>query len=331
MKGEFVSYIYFSVLSIDTRKNMEIIIGKTSGFCYGVKNAVEQTRKQLKEYLTEDKASQEIIYCLGELVHNRQVIENLEKQGMQVIEKLEDIPEPQGKKVIIRAHGVPKQIYEKAKELGISLIDLSCPNVLAIHKIAQNYKKQDFYLLYVGEKTHPESIGTVSFCGENVSIIENLEQVEEAIQKLAQSGKKHLLLFAQTTFSLEKFEKIVENVQNRLKQKELEEKENENSQIEVVVKNTICNATKLRQEETEKIAKQVDAMIIIGGKNSANTKKLFDIACTYCKKAYGIESKKELLEEDVEQLKVCKTIGIMAGASTPQESVEEVVGLLESL
>ena len=305
---------------------MEIIIGKTSGFCYGVKNAVEQTRKQLKEYLTEDKASQEIIYCLGELVHNRQVIENLEKQGMQVIEKLEDIPEPQGKKVIIRAHGVPKQIYEKAKELGISLIDLSCPNVLAIHKIAQNYKKQDFYLLYVGEKTHPESIGTVSFCGENVSIIENLEQVEEAIQKLAQSGKKHLLLFAQTTFSLEKFEKIVENVQNKL-----EEKENENSPIEVVVKNTICNATKLRQEETEKIAKQVDAMIIIGGKNSANTKKLFDIACTYCKKAYGIETKQDLSKQDLEQLRICTKIGIMAGASTPQESVKEVVGLLESL
>ena len=226
---------------------------------------------------------------------------------------------------------MPKQIYEKAKELGISLIDLSCPNVLAIHKIAQNYKKQDFYLLYVGEKTHPESIGTVSFCGENVSIIENLEQVEEAIQKLAQSGKKHLLLFAQTTFSLEKFEKIVENVQNRLKQKALEENENENSQIEVVVKNTICNATKLRQEETEKIAKQVDAMIIIGGKNSANTKKLFDIACTYCKKAYGIETKQDLSKQDLEQLRICTKIGIMAGASTPQESVKEVVGLLESL
>lgn len=308
---------------------MEIIIGKTSGFCYGVKNAVEQTRKQLKEYLTEDKASQEIIYCLGELVHNRQVIENLEKQGMQVIEKLEDVPEPQGKKVIIRAHGVPKTIYEKAKELGICLIDLSCPNVLAIHKIAQNYQEQDFYLFYIGEQKHPESIGTISFCGENVSIIENLEQVEEAMQKLAQSGKKHLLLFAQTTFSLEKFEKIVENVQNRLKQKALEE--NENSQIEVVVKNTICNATKLRQEETEKIASEVDAMIIIGGKNSANTKKLFDIASTHCKKAYGIETKQDLSKQDIEQLKTCKKVGIMAGASTPQESVEEVVGLLESL
>ena len=293
---------------------MKIIIGKTSGFCYGVKNAVEQTRKQL----TEHKESKEIIYCLGELVHNRQVIENLEKQGMQVIEKLEDIPEPQGKKVIIRAHGVPKPIYEKAKELGISLIDLSCPNVLAIHKIAQNYQEQDFYLFYVGEKAHPESIGTISFCGDNVSIIEDLEQVEEAIQKLAQSGKEHLLLFAQTTFSLEKFEKIVEMVKDRLKQ-----------DVKVIVKNTICNATKLRQEETEKIANQVDAMIIIGGKNSANTKKLFDIACTHCEKTYGIESKKELSKADVEQLKEYKTIGIMAGASTPQESVEEVLALLE--
>ncbi len=306
---------------------MKIMVGKTSGFCYGVKNAIEQTRKQLAEYQTEDKKRQEIIFCLGELVHNKQVIENLEKQGMQVREKLEDIPEPQGKKVIIRAHGVPKKIYEKAKELGISLIDLSCSNVLAIHKIAQNYQEQDFYLFYVGEKIHPESIGTISFCGENVSIIENLEQVEEAMQKFMQSGKKHLLLFAQTTFSLEKFEKIVENVQNRLKQKE--SKENKNLQIEVVVKNTICNATKLRQEETEKIAKQVDAMIIIGGKNSANTKKLFDIACIHCKKAYGIESKQDLSKQDMEQLKACKKVGIMAGASTPQESVKEVVALLE--
>ena len=310
---------------------MEVIIGKTSGFCYGVKNAVEQTRKQLIEQLIEDKTNQKTIYCLGELVHNKQVIENLEKQGMQVIEKLGDIPEPQEKKVIIRAHGVPKQIYEKAKELGICLIDLTCPNVLAIHKTAQNYKEQDYYLFYIGEKTHPESIGTISFCGKNVSIIENLEQIEEAMQKLEQSDKKHILLFAQTTFSLEKFKKIVENVQNRVKQKALEEKENENLPIEVVVKNTICNATKLRQEETEKIAQQVDAMIIIGGKNSANTKKLFDIACTYCKKAYGIENKQELSKQDIEQLKTCQKIGIMAGASTPKESVEEVVEILEKI
>ena len=106
------------------------MVGKTSGFCYGVKNAIEQTRKQLAEYQTEDKKSQEIIFCLGELVHNKQVIENLEKQGMQVIEKLEDIPEPQGKKVIIRAHGVPKKIYEKAKELGMN--DTTFKNCLGI-------------------------------------------------------------------------------------------------------------------------------------------------------------------------------------------------------
>lgn len=282
---------------------MEIIIGKTSGFCAGVLNAVTKAEKEL------DK-EQGKIYCLGELVHNRQVVEKLEAKGLETIENIEESK----KKTIIRAHGIAKEIYKIANKKRIELIDLTCPKVLQIHSIAEEYSQKGYYIILVGVENHPESIGTISFCGEKSYLLKDKEDILDAINKLNESKTNKLLVIAQTTYSLKKFEEIVNELEKLLKDK-----------CEIEVKNTICSATRLRQEETEKISKEVDAMIIVGGKNSSNTKKLYDIAKTNCMNTILVETVKEL---NINDMKRYKKIGIMAGASTPNESVEEIKNML---
>lgn len=278
---------------------MEIVLGKTAGFCYGVKNAVSSAEEKLKKHKK--------LYCLGELVHNGEVIRNLEKLGLKVVEKLED----SDSKVIIRAHGIAKEIYHKAKKMNIELFDFTCPKVLKIHDIAQEYADKGYFIFLIGGKCHPESIGTISFCGNNSYVIETKEQIEDGIKLLEESKIKKLLVIVQTTFSLEKFNSFVQEIHQKISQN-----------IEVEVKNTICNATKIRQEETEKISKAVNCMIIIGGKNSSNTKKLYEIAKKNCNNTIIIETKNEIEKKQVEGF---EKIGIMAGASTPKESIDEVI------
>ena len=278
---------------------MEIILGKTAGFCYGVKNAVSNTEEKLKEYKK--------LSCLGELVHNGEVIRRLEKLGLNIVDKLED----SDNKLIIRAHGITKQTYNQAKEMNIELLDYTCPKVLKIHQIANEYASKGFFIFLIGGKNHPESIGTISFCGENSCLIETKKQIGEAVDVLKKSNIKKLLVIVQTTFSIEKFESFVKEIKSQI-----------SDDIELEVKNTICNATKIRQEETENISKIVDCMIIIGGKNSSNTRKLYDIAKKNCENTFIIETK-----DEIDRNQVCHfdRIGIMAGASTPRESIEEVI------
>lgn len=283
---------------------MEIIIGKTAGFCYGVKRAVEGSLKE-----TSDKQ----IYCLGELVHNKQVMNEIEKQGIKLIEDINEVPN--NSKVIIRAHGVVKEIYEIAKEKNIELVDYTCPNVLKIHEVASKYKKENYYIFVIGNKTHPETIGTISYCGNNYSCIETVDDINDSIERLKASKIKDLLLIVQTTFSEAKFKLIKEKIEETI------------NGINIVVKNTICAATSTRQKETENLSKEVDCMIIIGGKNSSNTKKLYELAEKNCQKAIAIETKEELNKEEL--LKY-KKIGIMAGASTPKKNIDEVVELLNT-
>lgn len=283
---------------------MEIIIGKTAGFCYGVKRAVEGSLKE-----TSDKQ----IYCLGELVHNKQVMNEIEKQGIKLIEDINEVPN--NSKVIIRAHGVVKEIYEIAKEKNIELVDYTCPNVLKIHEVASKYKKENYYIFVIGNKTHPETIGTISYCGNNYSCIETEDDINDSIESLKESKIKDLLLIVQTTFSEAKFKLIKEKIEEKI------------NDINIVVKNTICAATSTRQKETENLSKEVDCMIIIGGKNSSNTKKLYELAEKNCQKAIAIETKEELNKEEL--LKY-KKIGIMAGASTPKKNIDEVVELLNT-
>lgn len=284
---------------------MEIIIGKTAGFCFGVSNAVNKT----KDALIEKKH----LYCLGELVHNKEVTKELQAEGTVFINKIEEAKE----NVIIRAHGEPKKTYEIAKELGLQIIDLTCPKVIKIHDIATKYAKNGFYIFLIGQKNHAETIGTKSYCGKNADVIEKKEDLTEAINNFKETNIKKLLIISQTTFSLEEFESISKKV------KELIEKD-----IQLEIRNTICSATKLRQEETNKISKEVEAMIIIGGKHSSNTNKLFNIAKCNCENTFLIENEKEL---NVNNVKKYKKIGIMAGASTPQKSIKSVVELLNAL
>lgn len=283
---------------------MEYMVGKTAGFCYGVKHAVEEATKELEK--------SKKVYCLGELVHNHQVIGELEKKGMKFITTMEDAKG----KTIIRAHGIPKELYQIARKKEIPLLDLTCPNVLKIHEKAENYQKQDCYIFLIGVKDHPENVGTISFCGKDSCIIEKEEEIEEGIQKVRDSKKKTLVILVQTTFHLEKFQQIVTEIEERLNQ----------DGIKIIVENTICNATRIRQEETEQLAKKVEHMIIIGGKNSSNTKKLYEMAKKNCTNTIMIEKAEEL---EIEMLKQIKKVGIMAGASTPKKSIEEVIAVLE--
>ena len=284
---------------------MEIIVGKNAGFCYGVKRAVEGAKEELQK--------SDEIYCLGEIVHNKDVVNDLENKGINFIEDINDA----GGTTLIRAHGIPKSVYNYVESNNIIIKDYTCPKVLNIHNIAEEYAKKGYFIILTGSKTHPENIGTVSYCGFNYYVIETEEDIKYALEYLKKSNINKILVISQTTFSTEKFEVIINKI------KELLPKE-----IELVVKNTICSATKVRQLETQELAKKVDKMIIIGGKNSSNTKKLFEIAKKYCESSFCIENEQDL---DITFFNNTDKIGIMAGASTPQKSIDLVINKLNNL
>ncbi len=277
---------------------MEIILGKTAGFCFGVKTAVEEAKKQIKE--------NEEICCLGEIVHNKNVIKDLESIGIKFIKNVE---EAKGT-VIIRAHGATKDTYKKIEQMDLKIKDLTCPKVLKIHKIAEEYSKDGFFIILIGIKEHPEAVATISFCGENSYILQEKDEIEQAVEIIKKSKISNILIVAQTTYNSKKFDDIAQILKNKLVDKN------------VVIQKTICNATEIRQKETIEISKQVDMMIIIGDKKSSNTSKLYDISKEYCKKGIWVENADEL---DLEQLDGINKVGIMAGASTPKEDIEKII------
>jgi len=285
---------------------MEIIIGKTAGFCFGVANAVNKTREQL--------TNKKNIFCLGELVHNKQVTEELEAEGLVFIDDIEIAKQD----VIIRAHGEKKETYSKANELGLNVIDLTCPKVTKIHKIAEEYVNKGYYIFLIGNKKHPETVATISYCNDYSYIVENEEDIEEALQNLYQSRINKLAILSQTTFSLDNFNKIIDLVSKKIKDKN----------IELQVRKTICDATRLRQEETKELSSKVDMMIIIGGRHSSNTNKLYEIAKINCQNSILIENSTEINKDEIKKY---NKIGIMAGASTPKKSIESVVEMLNEL
>lgn len=279
---------------------MEVILGKTAGFCYGVKRAVDEAKKELELEKKE-------VYCLGKIVHNENVVENLKKKGLRVIAKIEDAKD----KVIIRAHGVEKEVYKKAKELNLKLVDLTCPKVLKIHKIVEEYTNKGFFILLVGNKKHPEIIGIKSYCSKNAFIIEDKADIDLSIENIKKSEIKDVLVISQTTYNSKKFDDIVKIVKENLNQNE----------YNINVNKTICPATEFRQKETEEIAKEVDYMIIVGDKKSSNTNKLYEIAKRYCEKTVFIDNIKQL---NIQEVKRTNKVGIMAGASTPEEDIKIV-------
>lgn len=284
---------------------MEIIVAKSSGFCFGVRNAVNGAEHELENNDSE-------VYCLGELIHNEEIIKSLEKKGLITVDDISDVKNT----AIIRAHGVAKDVYEIAKSRNIRLLDFTCPNVLKIHKIAEEYSNSGYFIFLLGIKTHPETIGTISFCGDNSCIIESPDDISLSMKLFENSGCKDLLVISQTTFSVSLFNDIVSEIKSMI-----------SHNINLEIKNTICNATSIRQKEAEEIAKNVDMMIIIGGKHSSNTKKLYEVSSRYCKNSLLIQTKDDLENVD---LKGFDRIGIVAGASTPQNIIDDVVAFCKN-
>ena len=279
---------------------MDVILGKTAGFCGGVKNSVDKASEILKEHKK--------VYCLGELVHNNTVINNLEEKGIIFVDNITDVP--RGENVIFRAHGVTRDTYNIARDNELNVFDLTCPKVLKIHDQIDQYINDGYFVLLVGEAKHPEVVGSLSFTSGNGIVIENLDDLELKYDEY--KNKDKIVLLSQTTYSVSKFEEINGKI------KELAP--------DVLINNTICNATSLRQEETSRLSLDVDFMIIIGGKKSSNTQKLFSIAQ---------ENVDSVVIETVDDLDLdlskYKKIGVMAGASTPKENIDEVLDYLNSL
>ena len=276
---------------------MEVNKAKTAGFCFGVKRAVDTVYNEAK------KAGDEKIYTYGPIIHNMEVVKDLEKKGVHTLWSEEELDALEEGTVIIRSHGVAKRIYDKMEEKGLTVVDATCPFVKKIHNIAKKESDAGNHVIIIGDPDHPEVQGIKGWAGDNVTVINNLEDASEFTLK----SDKNIAIVAQTTYNFNKFKDLVEMISQK--------------GYNINVLNTICNATKDRQKEAREIADMVDAMIVIGDKHSSNTQKLFEICSNACENTYFIQTLEDL---DLNQLKSFKTVGITAGASTPNNIIEEV-------
>ncbi len=277
---------------------MEVVLAKTAGFCFGVSRAVEQVYEQL------EKNQGVPIYTFGPIVHNEEVVEDLKSKGVQVINTEEELAAVEEGIVIIRAHGVAKRIYDLLERNGVTVVDATCPFVKKIHKKVQESSRAGREIIIAGNPVHPEVQGIIGWCETPVTVIEQPEDVE----RHQWDPEKEYCLVAQTTYHYQKFINIIEILKKVL--------------YNIICENTICNATHERQAEAAQIASTVDAMIVIGGRNSSNTQKLYEICRGKCKDTYYIQTVDGL---DTGWLTSMKKVGITAGASTPRNIIQEVV------
>ena len=275
---------------------MKVIKAKTAGFCFGVKRAVDTVYEQA------DTCGGPI-YTYGPIIHNEEVVKDLESRGVSVIRSEEELERITEGTVIIRSHGVEKRICERLLGKGIRIVDATCPFVKKIHNIVEKESAEGKYILIIGNPDHPEVIGIRGWAGSNVSVIQNADDIE----KVDFSKNKKICVVSQTTFNYNKFQDLVEIIKKK--------------SYDISVLNTICNATKERQTEARSIAESVDAMIVIGDKHSSNTQKLYEICRNACNNTYYIQTLDDL---DLNQLGSVETVGITAGASTPNNIIEEV-------
>ena len=276
---------------------MKITLAKSAGFCFGVKRAVETVYEEIKQ-------ANAPIYTFGPIIHNEEVVADLEKKGVVVVNSMEELKDKPKGTVIIRAHGVEQTVYHEIESLGFRIVDATCPFVLKIHRLVEKYSKEDYHVVIIGNEQHPEVIGIKSWSGAEVTTV--LSSKEEAGNFVPVNGRK-VCIVSQTTFNYNKFQELVEIICKK--------------GYDIIVLNTICNATEERQTEAAKIAKEVDAMIVIGGKTSSNTQKLFEICKSECENTYYIQTIKDL---ELSQLESVDNVGITAGASTPNNIIEEV-------
>ena len=279
---------------------MKIILAKTAGFCFGVNNAVDIAYNLLRE-------RKDNIYMLGSIIHNEQVVDDLKQKGMNEISSVSEAGN--SGKIIIRAHGVSPDIYEESEARQLEIVDATCPYVNKIHTLVSEKHKQGYTIVIAGDKNHPEVKGINGWCENKAFIADNAEELE-----MFPCMDGPICLVAQTTITKEKFESIYDKLKEKCKN--------------ILKFDTICNATNSRQEEAAEIARISDMMLVIGSKRSSNTQKLFEICKKYCGKTYLIETYGDLPPINIQDT---KTLGITAGASTPERIIKEVIEKMDEL
>jgi len=276
---------------------MEVRLAKSAGFCFGVKKAMEKVYARIEE----DKGTP--IYTFGPIIHNEEVVKELEQKGVKVIESIDELNSLEKGIIIIRSHGIAKNVQEQMEEAGFTCVDATCPFVKRIHNIVAKESEKGSKIIIIGNAGHPEVEGIRGWSSSETVIIEN-EQMAEAFTA---EKKEKICIVSQTTFNYNKFKDIVEIFREK--------------GYDINVVNTICNATEERQTEARAIASEADVMIVIGGKHSSNTRKLYEICQKECTNTHFIQTLDDL---NLEVPKSVRLVGITAGASTPNNIIEEV-------
>ena len=278
---------------------MKVICADTAGFCFGVERAVKTVYDALA-------SGEEKIYTYGPIIHNETVVNELAEKGVSIISSPGELEQLEKGCVIIRSHGVTKEIYEIMEKKGLKYIDATCPFVLKIHKLVDEASKKGEYVVVAGDRLHPEVEGILSFAKDDVTVVKDAAEAEA----FKPPEDKKILLVSQTTFNSYIFNKIVEIFDKK--------------RYYYNAVYTICNATALRQQETAELAAKVDAMIVIGGAHSSNTRKLYDIAKDSCDNTIYVQTLDDLVSSKNAICDPASCVGITAGASTPKNIIEEV-------
>lgn len=276
-------------------------VAKTAGFCFGVKRAVEKVYEQVN-------MGKKNVYTFGPIIHNEEVVNDLSSKGVQVLEDKEILEKLESGTVVIRSHGVSKDIYQLIEEKGLECVDATCPFVRKIHKIVAREGQNGRHIVIIGNASHPEVEGIKGWCEGSVTVISNKQEAEDF--SLEENSK--ICIVSQTTFNYNKFQELVEIFSKK--------------SYDRIVLNTICSATEERQLEARQIACESDTMIVIGGKNSSNTQKLYEICKNECRNTYYIQTVNDLESDDLtpKPFQCSGCVGITAGASTPNNIIEEV-------
>ena len=274
---------------------MEVKLAKSAGFCFGVKRAVDKVYEQIE---TGKK-----IYTYGPIIHNEEVVKDLSSKGVSVIENEEELRKLKEGTVIIRSHGVAKDIYRIIEENGLEYEDATCPFVKRIHSIVEKESAEGKQIIIIGNEGHPEVEGIRGWSQTPAIVIESHEQAEE----ITIDRDKKVCIVSQTTFNYRKFQELVEIFTKK--------------GYDISIANTICNATEVRQKEAREIAQEADVMIVIGGAHSSNSRKLYEICGKECENTHFIQTLEDLY---LDIPKSVELVGITAGASTPNKIIEEV-------
>ena len=281
---------------------MEVTVAKSAGFCFGVKRAVDTVYREIE-------SGEKPVYTFGPIIHNEQVVEDLENRGVQVIHSEDELEGLSGGTVVIRSHGVSRDVCEKIEARGMKIVDATCPFVKKIHRIVDEEGRKGRHVVIIGSADHPEVQGIMGWASGPVTVMHTAEEAESFVPE----NGKPISIVAQTTFNYNKFQELVEI---------LRKKSYDNNVLNILnILNTICNATEERQKEAKNIAGEVDTMLVVGGRHSSNTQKLFEICKKECGNTYYIQTPVDL---DSEMFQCSSYVGITAGASTPKKIIEEV-------